>query len=492
MPNPIFGAREEVVKTVLVIDDQVGIAGSLQQKGFLRNYERLPYTFLFESCHASEGYDPELAVQAVARETDANLVLLDLQFGLDDESLLGLEILRRLTRRFPNVPVLVMSSKDRGIDLLGRCLEEGAVGFVEKHKSPEHLRTAIERAVEFMRSHVLLGQSAPLKELRRQAARLSPYDQIPVLIVGERGTGKERVARYIHQNGPRRQGPFVAVNCAGVPAALFETELFGLLHDISSGPEVRQAGYLDRARGGTLFLDGVSALPHPMQAKLLRVLKDRSFGRPGMAGDNATASFQLISATESDPQRLVADGTLTSDFFDAIAAVVIQAPPLRDCLSDVPLLANDFLRRLVGENKRFTASALNMLASREWPGNARELQRVVQEAAIRSEGKALITTAHLARPREASLSGSRRARAGWHRRRLIAELEIAIEAKAAVQAYKGNQWKAEFMREVYPHCKSRNAKGFADLVKRLTHGPWGEPKALNDPDLEPLLRELER
>lgn len=486
------GAREALVKTVLVVDDQVGVPGSLQQRGFLRNYERLPFTFVFESCHGPAGYDPELAVQAVARETDADLVLLDLKFGPDDESLLGLEVLRRLTRRFPSVPVLVMSSVERGIEVLGRCLEDGAVGFVEKHKSPEHLKTAIERAVELMRSHVLLGQSAPLKELRRQAARLSPYDQVPVLIAGERGTGKERVARYIHQNGPRRQGPFVAMNCAGVPGAHFEAELFG-----SAGEQAGASGRLESARGGTLFLDDVGALPHAAQSRLLRVLKERALERPG---SGSAPNFQLISATEADPGILVAEGALTADFFDAVAAVVIRTPPLRDCLEDLPLLANDFLRRLVGEKKRFTAAALEALAARRWPGNARELQHVVQEAAIRSEGKALITPAHLFGPRESNLETSRRpqtggsgkASIGWDRRRLIAELEIAIEAKSRIQAYKGGQWKAEFMREVYPHCKSMNAKGFSDLVKRLTRGPWGEPGAMDDPFLGPLLRELER
>jgi transcriptional regulator with PAS, ATPase and Fis domain len=350
-----------------------------------------------------------------------------------------------------------------------------------------------------MQSHVLLGQSGPLRELRRQAARLSPYDQIPVLIVGERGTGKERVARYIHQNGPRRQGSFVAVNCAGVPEALFEAEFFGSEKGAYTGAHARRAGYLERAHGGTLFLDELGTLPQAMQAKLLRVLQDRSFSRLGSNGEELTSNFQLLSATNADPQRLVADGNLREDFLDRIAAVTIRTPPLRDCLGDLPLLANHFLHKLVGDKKRFATSTLNALAQHEWPGNMRELQRVVQEAVVRSEGATVITVAHL--PQRLGAKAPRKMRTAeippaaevrdWPRRRLITELEIAIEAKRRVQSYKGDQWKAEFMRLMYPHCKAQNAKGFSDLIKRLTQGPWGDPKAAEDAQLSRLLRELE-
>jgi DNA-binding NtrC family response regulator len=488
-------------RTILVVDDEIGVAGSLRQKAFLRNYERLPYAFVFETCHDGGSYDAALAVRTIDREMGIDLVLLDLRFGPDD-NLLGFDILRRVSARHPALPILVMSGMDRDVEMLGRCLEDGAIGFIEKHRSSEYLRVAIERAVDLMQSHILLGQSGPLKELRRQAARLSPYDQIPVLIVGERGTGKERVARYIHHSGPRQQGPFVAVNCAGVPDTLFEAEFFGVEKGAYTGADARRAGYLERSHGGTLFLDEVGTLPLAMQAKLLRVLQEHSFGRIGASGDEVTSNFQLVSATNVGPEEMVRTGRLREDFHDRIAAVTVRTPPLRSCISDLPLLANHFLERLVGDKKRFTSTAMSLLKGYGWPGNVRELQRVVQEAVVRSEDAKVIGREFLpdrvAAPMlvlgsptpAAGLGVSQNGRGDWHRQRLLAELRLAIEAKQAISAYKGKQWKAEFMRLVYPHCKARNAKGFSDLIKRLTKGPWGEPQVANDPEMARLIDDL--
>lgn len=489
-------------RTILVLDDQIGETGSLQQKGFLARFERLPYTFVFETCREGERYSADVALKAVERETDASLVLLDLKFGAE-EDLLGFDVLRRISARYPSLPVLIMSSLARDIEKLGRCLEGGAVGFVEKSRNAEQIRATIEQAVEMMHSHVLLGQSMPLRELRRQAARLSPYDQIPVLIVGERGTGKERVARYVHHNGPRHSGPFVAVNCTGVPESLFEGEFFGAEKGAYTGAAVLRAGYLERAHGGTLFLDEVGTMPLRMQAKLLRALQERSFSRLGSAGEEIKSSFQLLSATNVAPWELVSSGRLREDFYDRIAAVTVRTPPLRECMEDLPLLATHFLRRLVGERKALHHESLAVLARHSWPGNVRELQRVVQEAIVRSEDSPDILPVHLPErllrgPIEGGgagmpPSGRKPSDAGknWSRQRLLTELQIAVEAKRAIETYRGKHWKAELMRRVYPHCKAQNAKGLADLIRRLTKGPWGDPAAREDPDIARLLRELE-
>jgi DNA-binding NtrC family response regulator len=483
---------------VLVIDDQLGVAGSLQQKGFFRNYEQLPYSFIFESCAVDDQYEPGRALEAVEREDGIAIVLLDLKFGSDD--LLGLRILEMLSQRYPSLPVLIMSGAERDVETLGRCLEGGAVGFVEKHRSPEYLRGAIERAFSLVHSHLILGQTPPLRELRRQAARLSPYDQIPVLILGERGTGKERVARYIHDSGPRRLGPFVPINCAAVPEGLFEAEFFGAEAGAYTGAKTRRIGYLERAHGGTLFLDEVGLLPLAMQAKLLRVLQERSFNRLGSSGSEVSSNFQLVSATNVDPQVLVAEGRMREDFFDRIAAVPVRTPPLRDCLADMPLIASHFLTRLVGDKKTLAPETIDALRRYEWPGNVRELQRVLQEAVVRSEDASALLVSHL----PPHLRSSGQAAAGstsadtaardtddWVRRRLLAELRIAIEAKRDIERYKGRHWKAEFMRKVYPLCRAQNAKGLSDLIRRLTKGPWGDPKAARDPELGPLITELE-
>ena len=487
----------EGLYTVLVIDDEVGEAGSLQQKAFLRNYKELPLNFLFENCWTEEGYTAEKALQVVGREDETSLVLLDLKFGPDDE-LLGFDILRALSARYPSLPILVMSSVSRDVEMLGRCLEEGAVGFLEKHRSPAYLHRAVTQAIELVNSHLLLGQSAPLRQLRRQAARLSPYDQIPVLILGERGTGKERVARYIHNSGPRSQGPFIPVNCAGVPISLFEAEFFGAEKGAYTGASKKRIGYIEQAHGGTLFLDEVGTLPREMQAKLLRVLQERIFTRLGSSGSEVQSNFQLLSATNSDAETLLRDGGLREDFYDRIAAVTIHTPSLRNCREDITLLAEYFMERLVGIKKSLTGEVLGALREYSWPGNVRELQRVIQEAVVLSEDSPTVELPHLPNRLltdnrigfflEEEFAG--RSEPDWEKRRIVAELQIALEAKKVVKEYKGKHWKAEFMRLVYPHCKAQNAKGFADLIRRLTKGPWGHPDVQTNSEITKLLESL--
>jgi two-component system response regulator HydG len=353
-------------------------------------------------------------------------------------------------------------------------------------------------------SHVLIGKCPALRELRRQAARLSPYDQIPVVIVGERGTGKERVARYIHHNGPRREEPFVAVNCAAVPEALIEGEFFGAEKGSYTGPTSRRTGYFERAHGGLLFLDEIGDMPLTTQAKLLRVLQDGTYRRIGSSEEELKADFQLVCATNIDPVELFGKGRLREDFYDRIAVVTVRTPPLRECKSDIPELGDHFLRQLgLTNKKRFSSAALDAFAAFDWPGNARQLQRAIQEAVVRSEDSRLISPDYLPtflRPKSTT-RGPRVPQCAhalalpedpseWSRARLLAEIELAIEGKRRVQVYKGRQWKAEFMRLMYPYCKAANAKGFDDLIKRLTQGPWGYPHSKKDRQLTRFLEEL--
>ena len=215
-----------VAITILLIDDQIGEEGSAHHRAFLRGHGGLPFQFCFCSARSGKGYSVKAALDYLAELPKVDLVLLDLRFGERDDRL-GLNILSEISKRYLGLPVLILSSVERDVSVLGHCLEEGALGFVEKTASSSVFKAAVDRALEMARSYVLIGQSSALRELRRQAARLSPYDQIPVLITGERGTGKERVARYIHHNGPRQSGPFVAVNCAAIPETLIEGEFFG-------------------------------------------------------------------------------------------------------------------------------------------------------------------------------------------------------------------------------------------------------------------------
>lgn len=488
--------------SILLIDDQIGEDGSAHQRAFVRGHASLPFQFQFSSAKSGKGYSVRAALAPLARISRVDLVLLDLRFG-DNDDWLGLNILAELVKRHPGLPVLIISNVDRDVAVLGQCLEEGALGFVEKTASSSILKTAVDRALEMAQSHVLIGHCPPLRDLRRQAARLSPYDQIPVLIIGERGTGKERVARYIHHNGPRRGGPFVAVNCAAIPENLIEGEFFGAEKGAYTGATARRIGYLERADGGLLFLDEIGDMPLSTQAKLLRVLQDGMYRRIGSSEEELKANFQLVCATNIDPAELLGKGRLREDFYDRIAALPVRTPPLRECREDIPELASHFLRQLdLASKKRLSRDVLGSLARFDWPGNVRQLQRALQEAVVRSEDSGEIRSEHL--PdflRPASIGTTAVSSAGfnvalpddpfaWPRCRLLAEIELALEAKRRVQSYKGKHWKAEFMRLMYPRCKAANAKGFDDLIRRLTHGPWGEPGAPTDEDLARLLAHL--
>jgi DNA-binding NtrC family response regulator len=490
---------------ILVIDDQIGVQDSVDQKAFLRSYSALPFEFLFESCADGTNYRSERAVEVLRGKPDIDLVLLDIKFGAEKDRL-GFEILPRLTSQFPHVPVVMMSSVERDIEALGRSLEDGAVGFVAKSQWPDKFQKSIQQAFSIARSHVLLGQSLPLRELRRQAARLSPYDQIPVIIIGERGTGKERVARYIHQNGPRSHGPFIPVNCAGLPDSLLEAEVFGAEKGAYTGALTTRIGYLERANRGVLFLDEIGNMPPTTQARLLRVLQDKSFRRLGVTREEIAVDFQLISATNEEPEELSREGRLRDDFYDRIAAATVRTPPLRECLSDIPELAHHFLRELgISKEKTFAPKVMEVFSCYAWPGNMRELRRIIQQAVVVSENSPVIELKHIpghlrsALPQEAIDSSAVRVTAfpllpddpsEWSRARLLAELRLAIEAKKRIQRYKGKQWKAEFMRLMYPEYKAQSAKGFDDLVRRITHGPWGSSKMRTDLEFRQAIAEL--
>jgi len=489
---------------LLIIDDQIGEANSSHQRAFLRAYTHPGFEFHFESCAGDKHHDSAKALETLHDHPETDLVLLDVKFGREDDRL-GYEILPLMTAHFPSIPVLMMSSVDRDVESLGRCLEDGAVGFVPKGQKPEAFRKAIIQALTIARSHVLLGQSAPLRDLRRQAARLSPYDQIPVLIVGERGTGKDGVARYIHHSGPRSHGPFVAVNCAAFPESLIESELFGAEKGAYTGANTTRIGYLERAKGGVLFLDEIGNMALSVQAKLLRVLQDKMFRRVGVSEEELTADIQLLCATNVDPEVLIHEGKLREDFYDRIAAVIVHTPPLRECISDLAELANHFLQELgLKETKNISRAALQAMMDYSWPGNMRELRRTIQAAVVLSEQASEITLDHLpvviSKKSHTPIASSSQLTPGiaslsddpvrWPQERLLHELTMAVEAKRRIKVYKGNQWKAEFMRLMYPECMAANAKGFNDLIRRLTKGPWGDSSLAKNKELRQLFEEL--
>ena len=237
----------------------------------------------------------------------------------------------------------------------------------------------------------LVGRSAGFLEALREARRVARC-RLPVLILGESGSGKEGIARAIHRGGERRAAPFLAVNCAALPEPLLETELFGAERGAYTGADRDRIGLYRLADGGTLFLDEIGDMPLVMQAKLLRVLQDGRVRPVGGAREH-TADVRIVAATHRDLGELIARRRFRPDLYYRLAVVEIRVPPLRERLEDLPALADHFLSRLRAETgigpSPLDESALALLRRHRWPGNVRELEAVLARALLRSEGRTI-------------------------------------------------------------------------------------------------------
>ena len=237
------------------------------------------------------------------------------------------------------------------------------------------------RDVELFRS--LVGQSAPVQQIRRMIRRVAPTDST-VLVLGETGTGKEVVARQIHYHSLRRDGPFVAVNCGAIPADLLESELFGHEKGAFTGALAARKGRFELARNGTLFLDEIGDMSFQMQVKLLRVLQERSFERLG-GTQSIPADVRIVCATHRDLEQMVEKGTFRGDLFYRINVFPLEMPALRERQEDLPLLAGELISRLESEGRgsvRLSPDALAAISRHDWPGNVRELANLLERLSV--------------------------------------------------------------------------------------------------------------
>lgn len=238
----------------------------------------------------------------------------------------------------------------------------------------------------------ILGRSETMKSLFRQIQLAGP-SAAAVLIVGETGTGKELVARTLHELSPRKSGPSIAVNCAAIPENLVESELFGHEKGAFTGAHSRSAGCFEQASRGTLFLDEISAMPVSQQAKLLRVLQEGRLRRLG-AGQEIDVDVRIITAMNVDPEDAMADGRLRSDLFYRLSVFMLRVPPLRERAGDIPLLARHFVREIAGAEWRdetdLDPEASRALSRHRWPGNVRELRNALERAVILAKGRTIL------------------------------------------------------------------------------------------------------
>jgi len=373
-----------VPATVLLVDDERNILLTLGRALSLEGYATET---------ASGGRE---ALEKIAA-LPVDVVVMDVKMPDLD----GLSVLQRAREARPGLPVVIMSGHG-SIETVRQAFRLGAFDYLEKPiTEKEKLVAAVRNALRMrdlaeenaaLRREAgrteMLGDGPAMRRLRELVQRTAPSEG-RVLVTGENGTGKELVARAIHDGSRRRGGPFVKLNCAAVPAELIESELFGHEKGAFTGAVTARRGKFELADRGTLFLDEVGDMPAAMQAKVLRVLQEGEFERVG-GGVTLRCDVRVIAATNKDLQAEVAAGRFREDLFYRLAVVPIHVPPLRERREDVPALASAFLEEACERNgrrgMRLGRDALAALQAHDWPGNVRELRNLVERIAILCDG----------------------------------------------------------------------------------------------------------
>ncbi|MCV9936728.1 sigma-54 dependent transcriptional regulator [Boseaceae bacterium BT-24-1] len=370
-------------QSILVVDDEVRLADVLAAA-----LEDLGY-------RATAVHSARAALIALD-QTRFDLVLTDLRLPVMD----GRALLREVRSRWPEVPVIIITAFAAVRDAVD-LVKEGAFDYIAKPFEIDDVSATIRRALrladvvrdnERLRSELegrysfdtLIGNSAAFRRVIEQVTEVCET-KATVLLNGESGTGKELVARAIHFNSPRRDKPFIAVNCTAIPETLLESELFGHVKGAFTGALANRIGRFAAADGGTLFLDEIGDMALPIQAKLLRVIQERSFEPVGTTRTQ-TVDVRLIAATHRDMREAVDGGSFREDLFYRLNVFPIVLPPLRDRADDIPLLSSHFLAELAeGMGKRvsgFSPAAMAAMTAYDWPGNIRELHNCIERAVI--------------------------------------------------------------------------------------------------------------
>lgn len=368
---------------ILIADDEKNVAEALQM------------------LLADDGYDVDTATDGGAaweriQEQEYGLVLADLRMPEID----GLELFARMRDAGIGSEVIIITG-EASVDSALTAMKSGAYDYLKKPLEVDRLKALIPKALEahrvkqanrvleerisnLTRFGDLIGQSEEMREIYRLIEVAAP-STASIFVVGESGTGKELVARAIHDKSSRSKGPFVAINCAALPREILENELFGHEKGAFTGALNEKAGCFELADGGTLFLDEVAEMETDIQVKLLRALEQRSFRRLG-GKKEIQVDIRLVSATNKNVEKALADGQIREDLFHRLQVIPIHLPPLRDRRGDIRLLAESFLRHFAEENGKpvsaLSAEAIDFINLYRWPGNVRELKNKMQTAVI--------------------------------------------------------------------------------------------------------------
>jgi two-component system, NtrC family, nitrogen regulation response regulator NtrX len=369
-----------VRQRILVVDDDAKVRALLGEMLEEQGYEVVS---------AADGTE---ALQRVD-DSDLSLVLLDYQLPDFD----GLKVLEEIKRRSPALPVVMVSGFGT-IKLAVEATKSGAYDFIEKPPDPNRVavviknalqQDALRREVESLRTETLsryqmVGTSAPMQRLYEMIDRVAP-SKASILILGENGTGKELVARAVHQKSAVSGEPFVRLNCAAIPGELIESELFGHEKGAFTGAVAQKPGKLELADKGTVLLDEVGDMSLAAQAKLLRFLQDGEIQHVG-GSSTRQVEVRVIAATNKNLDEAIRQKLFRDDLYYRLSVVSIPVPPLRERKEDVPLLANHFLEKACAEHavplKTLSDDALTLLATQTWPGNVRELANAMQRCVV--------------------------------------------------------------------------------------------------------------
>jgi two-component system response regulator PilR (NtrC family) len=372
------------IQSVLIVDDEPDIR------------ELLDITLSRMGLHTHSAATLAEAQQKVA-EIKPDLCLTDMR--LPDGN--GITLVEYIQQEFPHIPVAMITAHG-SVETAICALKAGAFDFISKPIELKTLRKLVSTALQLegdtsklVRAvdHDLIGSAPVIQALRRQITKLA-RSQAPVHINGESGSGKEVVARLIHNNGPRAAGSFVAVNCGAIPPDLVESELFGHIKGSFTGATQDKPGLFQAAAGGTLFLDEVADLPLAMQVKLLRAIQEKAV-RPVGASEEHPTDVRLLSATHKDLAAEVEAGHFRNDLYYRINVIDVHVPSLRERIEDLPELAQAILQRIASDTDnshiRLDKSALRALCDYSFPGNVRELENMLERALALSDGEVITT-----------------------------------------------------------------------------------------------------
>lgn len=371
---------------LLIVDDNEDLLASWQ-RAFRKDFDTIVAASKQDALKELD-YEPDVALFDIRLSDKA------------PEKQEGLELLQIFKGRYPDLPVVMISAYG-DISTAVECMKLGAVDFVEKKDTlleiRQRLYNALDRGKEVRRTRLLqeyiarkepvdiIGESQSIKKLKADLIIAANDGYINVLILGETGTGKELVARAIHKYGKRKENPFTPVPIISLPETTIESELFGHEQGAFTDARKRRIGWIEKARGGVLFLDEIGDLPAHLQAKLLRFLEERNFSRLGST-KKIDIDLQVVSATNMNLENAVAEKSFRDDLYYRLKGFIITIPPLRERKEDIPLLAAHYLFKLKesGRSKISAISddAMKTMLSYDWPGNVRELNLEIERAAL--------------------------------------------------------------------------------------------------------------